>query len=60
MKREKRDKRHFKLIKFHLFDDEEPSMDYIDKVLNVEPLDAEKIELDEEEDNSVFDWLYDH
>jgi pre-mRNA-processing factor 8 len=60
MRREKRNKRNFKLMRFPPFDDEEPPMDFVDKVLNVEPLNAVKIELYEEEDNSVFEWFYDH
>lgn len=60
MRREKRDRRHFKRMRFPPFDDEEPPLDYGDNVLNVEPLEAIQMELDEEEDNPVFDWLYDH
>ena len=60
MRREKRDRRHFKRMRFPPFDDEEPPLDYGDNILNVEPLDPIQMELDEEEDNSVFDWFYDH
>jgi pre-mRNA-processing factor 8 len=60
MRREKRDRRHFKRMRFPPFDDEEPPLDYGDNVLNVEPLEAIQMELDEEEDNPVFDWFYDH
>ena len=28
--------------------------------MQVEPLEAIQMELDEEEDNAVFDWFYDH
>jgi len=60
MRREKRDRRHFKRMRFPPFDDEEPPLDYGDNILNVEPLDPIQMELDEDEDNSVFDWFYDH
>ena len=38
MRREKRDRRHFKRMRFPPFDDEEPPLDYGSNVLNVEPL----------------------
>lgn len=60
MRREKRDRRHFKRIRFPPFDDEEPSLDYGDNILNLEPLEPIQFELDEEEDNAVFDFFYDH
>lgn len=60
MRREKRDRKHFKRMKFPPFDDEEPPLDYGDNVINVEPLDPIQMELDEDEDNNVFDWFYDH
>jgi pre-mRNA-processing factor 8 len=60
MRREKRDREHFKRIKLPPFDDEEPPLDYGDNVLNVEPLEPIQMELDEQEDNLVFDWFYDH
>lgn len=60
MRREKRDRKHFKRMKFPPFDDEEPPLDYGDNLINVEPLDPIQMELDEDEDNNVFDWFYDH
>ena len=60
MRREKRDRKHFKRMRFPPFDDEEPPLDYGDNVLNVEPLDPIQMDLDEDEDNFVFDWFYDH
>lgn len=42
------------------FDDEEPPFDYGDNVLHIEPLEPIQMELDEVEDNAVFDWFYDH
>ena len=60
MRREKRDRRHFKRMRFPPFDDEEPPLDYADNVLDVEPLEAVQMELDEEEDRHVYEWFYDH
>ena len=58
MRREKRDRRHFKRMRFPPFDDEEPPLDYADNVLDVEPLEAIQIDLDSEEDSSIYDWFY--
>ena len=60
MRREKRDRRHFKRMRFPPFDDEEPPLDYADNVLDVEPLEAIQMELDSEEDAAVVDWFYDN
>lgn len=60
MRREKRDRRNFKRMRFPPFDDEEPPLDYGDNVLDVEPLEPIQMELDEVEDNVVYDWFYDH
>ncbi|EPQ26542.1 uncharacterized protein PFL1_05864 [Pseudozyma flocculosa PF-1] len=60
MRREKRDRRHFKRMRFPPFDDEEPVVDYGDNLLDVEPLEAIQLELDEEEDSAIIDWFYDH
>nr|CAD1827742.1 unnamed protein product [Ananas comosus var. bracteatus] len=60
MRREKRDRRHFKRMRFPPFDDEEPPLDYADNLLDVEPLEAIQLELDEEEDSAVYTWFYDH
>ncbi|KND02430.1 pre-mRNA-processing-splicing factor 8 [Spizellomyces punctatus DAOM BR117] len=60
MRREKRDRRHFKRMRFPPFDDEEPPLDYGDNIIDVEPLEAIQMELDEEEDAPVYEWLYDH
>jgi len=60
MRREKRDRRHFKRMRFPPFDDEEPPLDYGDNVLDVEPLEAIQMELDPEEDSAIYDWFYDH
>jgi pre-mRNA-processing factor 8 len=60
MRREKRDRRHFKRMRFPPFDDEEPPLDYSDNILDVEPLEAIQIQLDPEEDKSIYEWFYDH
>ncbi|KAF8596751.1 pre-mRNA-processing-splicing factor [Ceratobasidium sp. AG-I] len=60
MRREKRDRRHFKRMRFPPFDDEEPPLDYGDNILDVEPLEAIQLDLDEEEDSPIFEWFYDH
>ena len=60
MRREKCDRQHFKRMRFPPFDDEEPPLDYGDNILDVEPLEAINMELDPEDDESVFDWFYDH
>merc|ERR1719424_1295715 len=59
MRREKRDRRHFKRMRFPPFDDEEPPLDYADNLLDVDPLEAIELELDEDEDEAVLEWLYD-
>eukprot|EP00983_Pelagomonas_calceolata_P121602 1160813-Pelagomonas_calceolata.AAC.19 len=56
MRREKRDRRHFKRMRFPPFDDEEPPLDYADNILDVDPLEAIELELDEDEDAAVYDW----
>eukprot|EP00898_Chlorokybus_atmophyticus_P000280 jgi/Chlat1/1252/Chrsp115S01693 len=60
MRREKRDRRHFKRMRFPPFDDEEPPLDYADNLLDVEPLEPIRLEMDEEDDAAVYDWFYDH
>lgn len=60
MRREKRDRRHFKRMRFPPFDDEEPPLDYADNVLDVEPLEAIQMDLDNDEDRSVHAWFYEH
>ncbi len=61
MRREKRDRHHFKRMRFPPFDDEEPPLDYGENILDVEPmLEAIQMDLDEEEDDAIFDWFYDH
>eukprot|EP01084_Bolivina_argentea_P006621 12562_1 len=59
-RREKRDRRHFKRMRFPPFDDEEPPLDYGENILDVEPMDAISMDLDEDEDSAVIEWFYDH
>src|SRR6202522_3599438 len=58
MRREKRDRRHFKRMRFPPFDDEEPPLDYGDNVLDVDPLEAIQLDLDTEEDSAIIEWFY--
>lgn len=58
MRREKRDRRHFKRMRFPPFDDEEPPLDYADNVLDIEPLEPINIDLDTDEDAPVIKWFY--
>jgi pre-mRNA-processing factor 8 len=60
MRREKRDRRHFKRMRFPPFDDEEPALDYGDNVLNIDPEYPIQMQLDEEEDSAVVDFFYEH
>ncbi|KAJ2864702.1 Pre-mRNA-processing-splicing factor 8 [Coemansia aciculifera] len=59
MRREKRDRKHFKRMRFPPFDDEEPPLDFGDNLLDVEPLEAIQMELDGDDDAAVLDWFYD-
>jgi pre-mRNA-processing factor 8 len=56
MRREKRDRRHFKRLRFPVFDDEEPPLDYTDNILDVEPLEPIHMDLDQEDDDAVCEW----
>ena len=42
-------------MRFPPFDDEEPPLDYADNILDVDPLEAIEMELDEEEDAAVYE-----
>eukprot|EP00536_Pseudo-nitzschia_multiseries_P007696 jgi/Psemu1/319191/estExt_fgenesh1_pm.C_1830010 len=59
MRREKRDRRHFKRMRFPPFDDEEPPLDYVDHLLNVEPGEAIQLDLDDPQYDLIRDWFYD-
>ncbi|KAF7586939.1 pre-mRNA-splicing factor 8 [Aspergillus hancockii] len=60
MRREKSDRRHFKRMRFPPFDDEEPPLSWSENIEDVEPLEPIQMELDENEDAPVYEWLYDH
>jgi pre-mRNA-processing factor 8 len=60
MRREKRDRRHFKRMRFPPFDDEEPPLDYGDNILGVDPHEPIMMDLDDEDDEAVIQWIYDH
>ncbi|PXF50127.1 Pre-mRNA-processing-splicing factor 8 [Gracilariopsis chorda] len=61
MRREKRDRKHFRRMRLPPFDDEEPPLDYADNILDVEPLEAIQMELETDgEDAPVSEWFYDH
>jgi len=59
MRREKRDRRHFKRMRFPPFDDEEPPLDYVDHLLNVEPGEAVQLDLSDPQYDLIRDWFYD-
>ena len=40
-------------------DDKEPPLDYADNVLDVEPLEAIQMDLDEEKDGAIYEWFDD-
>ncbi|KAI9894104.1 MAG: pre-mRNA-splicing factor 8 [Vezdaea aestivalis] len=60
MRKEKSDRRHFKRMRFPPFDDEEPPLSWADNIEDVEPLKPIQIDLDEEEDEAIVEWFYDH
>jgi len=55
MRREKRDRKFFKRMRFPPFDDEEPPFDYAENLLDVEPPDAIEMELDPMDDDAIID-----
>lgn len=60
MRREKRDRQHFKRMRFPPFDDEEAPLNYSENLLDVDPiLESIQMELDEEEDDPIYDHFYD-
>ncbi|KNE87522.1 hypothetical protein PSTG_19093, partial [Puccinia striiformis f. sp. tritici PST-78] len=60
MRREKRDRRPFKGMRFTPFDDEESPLDYGANILDTEPTEAIQTDLDEDADAPDLDWFYDH
>lgn len=59
MRREKRDRTHFKRLRFPPFDDDEPPLSYSQNIEPIEPLDPISLELDNYDDKMVKSWLYD-
>lgn len=60
MRREKRDRRHFKRMRFPPFDDEEPPISWSENIEITEPPEPVQLELNEEEDSAIIEWFYDH
>ncbi|RDA90429.1 hypothetical protein CP533_5239 [Ophiocordyceps camponoti-saundersi (nom. inval.)] len=60
MRKEKSDRRLFKRMRFPPFDDEEPPLSWSENIEDVEPLEPIQMELNEDEDEAVYDWFYDH
>jgi pre-mRNA-processing factor 8 len=60
MRREKSDRRHFKRMRFPPFDDEEPPLSWSENIEDVDPLEPVQLELDEDEDEAVIEWFYEH
>ena len=58
MRREKRDLRHFKRLRFPTFDDDEPPLLYDESLDSLSVPDPMILELDEEDDERVKDWLF--
>lgn len=59
MRREKRDRKHFKRMRFPPFDDDEPPLTYSDTIENLEPSEAITLDLDNYAHDGVKDWIYD-
>lgn len=60
MRKEKADRRLFKRMRFPPFDDEEPPLSWSENIEDVEPLEPIQMELNEDEDDAVYEWFYDH
>ncbi|TPX14374.1 uncharacterized protein E0L32_005570 [Thyridium curvatum] len=59
MRKEKSDRRLFKRMRFPPFDDEEPPLSWSENLEDVEPLEPIQLELDEDEDEAIYEWFYD-
>ncbi|AOW02650.1 uncharacterized protein YALI1_C15021g [Yarrowia lipolytica] len=60
MRREKRDRRHFKRMRFPPFDDEEPPISWAENIQDVEPPEGILMDLSPVDDSAVVDWFYEH
>lgn len=58
MRREKKDRKHFKRMRFPPFDDEEPPLDWLENLEDVAPQDAIRLK-EIENDEELQDWFYD-
>lgn len=58
MRREKKDRKHFKRLRLPPFDDEEPPLDWLENLEDMVPLDAIRADLDKSSSN-LEEWLYD-
>ncbi|CCF58376.1 hypothetical protein KAFR_0E02230 [Kazachstania africana CBS 2517] len=59
MRREKRDRVHFKRMRFPPFDDDEPPLSYPEYIQSLECPESVTLELDSYDDDAVRNWLYD-
>lgn len=59
MRREKRDRKHFRRMRFPPFDDEEPPMDWMENLEDASLPDPIQLDPEENPDLSVLEWLYD-
>ncbi|KAJ0104391.1 pre-mrna processing splicing factor 8 [Diaporthe amygdali] len=60
MRKEKSDRRLFKRMRFPPFDDEEPPLSWSENLEDVDPLEPVQMELDDEDDEAILEWFYDH
>ena len=58
MRREKKDRKHFKRMRFPPFDDEEPPLDWLENLDDTELVDAIRLK-EIEDDDELRDWFYD-
>lgn len=59
MRREKRDRRHFKRMRFPPFDDEEPPIDWMENLEDLPAPEAIQLDLENNSQFGLIDWLYD-
>ncbi|OVF08136.1 putative U4/U6-U5 snRNP complex subunit [Clavispora lusitaniae] len=59
MRREKRDRKHFKRMRFPPFDDEEPPIDWMENIEDVTPPEPIQPDLEEDPRFSQIDWIFD-
>lgn len=59
MRREKRDRKHFKRMRFPPFDDEEPPIDWMENIEDTVPPDSIQLELNDAKYETIREWLYD-